>query len=250
MRIHAESNTSVSGFDHEADFDEIAEAQGWSGFTILTILRDYICVADSDGGERLAEFARGVADEENGVVVHAESGADPTNGRSTPEQIAAQIATRPARELENTDLQELLLEAIWADRAQRRRSVNPIIDSVLTDAPLIGLAQAIREHLGEIAGHFDNDPVADFGQSVVDEAQSILERMLDLVPAAPSTSTSSEQGLIDRALLVYQDENGKEYTQPVRDIMQSGTLLDPASDDDLDLVALRIDERDRTGGGP
>lgn len=36
----------------------------------------------------------------------------------TPAEIAVEIATRPAEELEATDLQELLIEAIEADREQ------------------------------------------------------------------------------------------------------------------------------------
>lgn len=46
------------------DFDEIAEKQGWSQQTILAICRDYISCVDGSS-EFLAEFAKGIADEEN-----------------------------------------------------------------------------------------------------------------------------------------------------------------------------------------
>lgn len=46
----------------------------------------------------------------------------------TPGQIAAEIATRPAAEIENTDLQELLMEAIDIDRAQRHTPVVVVRD--------------------------------------------------------------------------------------------------------------------------
>ena len=46
------------------DFDEIAEAQGWTGRTMLFVVRDFI--ASQGLGEVLSEYAREIADEENG----------------------------------------------------------------------------------------------------------------------------------------------------------------------------------------
>lgn len=50
--------------DPEADFDEIAEAQGWTLKKMLCVCRDYIASTDGDPS-LLAEYARGVADQEN-----------------------------------------------------------------------------------------------------------------------------------------------------------------------------------------
>lgn len=44
--------------------------------------------------------------------------------------------------------------------------------------------------------------------------------------------------LID-IVLVYTDEAGKEYEQPLSDIEESGTLIDPESGDDLSLIGWR-----------
>ena len=40
-------------------------------------------------------------------------------------------------------------------------------------------------------------------------------------------------------VLVYHDESGYEYTQPLFDLVDSGTLIDPETDDDLGLVGWR-----------
>lgn len=45
------------------DFDEIADAQGWSLTQMLIILRYFI--SEDGASERLSEFAQSVADEEN-----------------------------------------------------------------------------------------------------------------------------------------------------------------------------------------
>ena len=47
------------------DFDEIAEAQGWNTDSMLIICRAFI--SEDGAGERLAEYAQSVADEENGA---------------------------------------------------------------------------------------------------------------------------------------------------------------------------------------
>lgn len=40
--------------------------------------------------------------------------------------------------------------------------------------------------------------------------------------------------------LVYKDEDGKEYEQPLNDVFYSGTLIDPETGDDLELVRAYI----------
>lgn len=51
--------------DTPRDFDEIAEAQGWSTTTMLNVCRDYISTTIRDSGETLGIFAQQVADDEN-----------------------------------------------------------------------------------------------------------------------------------------------------------------------------------------
>lgn len=53
------------------------------------------------------------------------------------------------------------------------------------------------------------------------------------------TTDSAEQNL-NRVTLVYQDTDGTEYTQPLGDITDVGTLIDPLTGDDLELVGARI----------
>lgn len=36
--------------------------------------------------------------------------------------------------------------------------------------------------------------------------------------------------------IVYEDENGEQYTQPLTDIVESGTLTDPSTGEDLEIV--------------
>lgn len=56
---------------------------------------------------------------------------------------------------------------------------NPMIEGMIADARSIGIHQAAAEFLGEILGHFDNDPVADFGQQAVDQTRELIEMILD-----------------------------------------------------------------------
>lgn len=57
------------------------------------------------------------------------------------------------------------------------KNTNPMLENLLADAETIGIEQAAGEYAGEIAGHFDNDPVADFGQASVDQ----ISRLIDLI---------------------------------------------------------------------
>lgn len=50
------------------------------------------------------------------------------------------------------------------------------------------------------------------------------------------TSTPrSEHKSLDEIALVYRDTRGVEHTQPLADITESGTLIDPHTGDDLEL---------------
>jgi len=60
-------------------------------------------------------------------------------------------------------------------------NVNPIIASLLADAPHIGIHEAVREHQAELAGHFDSDPVAEHGQESADQARDILDILVELM---------------------------------------------------------------------
>lgn len=58
-------------------------------------------------------------------------------------------------------------------------STNPMLDNLLADAEIVGLRQAAEEYAGEIAGHFDNDPVGDFGQAAVSQVARLVAVILD-----------------------------------------------------------------------
>lgn len=45
----------------------------------------------------------------------------------------------------------------------------------------------------------------------------------------------SEQTDLNQVTLVYRDTRGVEHTQPLADITESGTLIDPHTGDDLEL---------------
>lgn len=66
-------------------------------------------------------------------------------------------------------------------------NTNPMLENLLADAEGIGIEQAASEYAGEIAGHFDNDPVADFGQGAVDQ----ISRLINLI-LAPTDEESPE----------------------------------------------------------
>lgn len=43
-----------------------------------------------------------------------------------------------------------------------------------------------------------------------------------------------------RVILVYQDEEGNHHEQPVSDLTESGTLIDPETGDDMPIVGVKI----------
>lgn len=45
---------------------------------------------------------------------------------------------------------------------------------------------------------------------------------------------------IDNLILIYQDEMGLLYEQPASDITTSGTLIDPETGEDMELVGYYI----------
>lgn len=40
--------------------------------------------------------------------------------------------------------------------------------------------------------------------------------------------------------VVYEDEQGNEHWQPVSDIVESGTLTDPETEDDMPIVRVKV----------
>lgn len=67
-------------------------------------------------------------------------------------------------------------------------SVNPLLDNLLDDAEKIGLKQAAREYIMEIAGHYGNLPVNDFGEPAVIQ----VARLAALIIAELPTSAEGE----------------------------------------------------------
>ncbi|AWN04597.1 hypothetical protein PBI_GRAYSON_269 [Rhodococcus phage Grayson] len=45
----------------------------------------------------------------------------------------------------------------------------------------------------------------------------------------------------DNMYLVYVDNNGQEHHQPWQDVVQSGSLIDPETGDDMDIVGWATD---------
>ena len=46
----------------------------------------------------------------------------------------------------------------------------------------------------------------------------------------------------DKVTLVYQDDEGNEYTQVVSDLVESGTLVNGETDEDMSIVEVLIEE--------
>ena len=45
---------------------------------------------------------------------------------------------------------------------------------------------------------------------------------------------------LDRVTLVYISENNEEYRQPLSDLPDMGTLIDPDNGNDLDLIGVEL----------
>ena len=45
----------------------------------------------------------------------------------------------------------------------------------------------------------------------------------------------------ENVFAIYVDSEGNEYEQPISDITEAGTLIDPETDDDMEIV--RVDVR-------
>lgn len=45
---------------------------------------------------------------------------------------------------------------------------------------------------------------------------------------------------IDTLILVYRGEDGTLHTQAAEDLVESGTLIDPDTGDDMDLIGWRV----------
>lgn len=169
----------------------IDQVRMWAFGKVWTVIPDHgggICGLYAEGPEEaLAHFRREFEDSlfDRTVTLLIRADDDTEADRLAQEAVDAIHAANPVGQSSRIraaligSIADLAQNREKPDRAQRR-AINPIIDSMLTDAPTAGLAQAIREHLGEIDGRFGNDPVADFGQAAVDEAKSILERLLEL----------------------------------------------------------------------
>lgn len=41
---------------------------------------------------------------------------------------------------------------------------------------------------------------------------------------------------LDKLILVYRDASGEEHHQPASDLMEAGTLVDPETDEDMDMI--------------
>lgn len=57
-------------------------------------------------------------------------------------------------------------------------NVNPMLENLLADAEVVGIVEAAGDHAKEIAGDFNNDPVADFGQEAVDQISRLINFIL------------------------------------------------------------------------
>lgn len=45
----------------------------------------------------------------------------------------------------------------------------------------------------------------------------------------------------EKATLIYEDSEGRSYEQPLSDITEAGTLINPETGDDLEVVAARVE---------
>ncbi|MGI6797705.1 hypothetical protein [Gordonia sihwensis] len=65
---------------------------------------------------------------------------------------------------------------------QGLNGTNQMLESLIADARTCGLRQSAAEHLGEIEGQFNNDPVADYGKPAVDQVRELIEMILSALP--------------------------------------------------------------------
>jgi len=58
--------------------------------------------------------------------------------------------------------------------------MNPMLENLLADLDSgQDITDVAREYLGEISGHFDNDPVADFGPEAVGQIARLCLHLID-----------------------------------------------------------------------
>lgn len=66
------------------------------------------------------------------------------------------------------------------------------------------------------------------------DMRSLIERLEALTPGSES---EAKQVPLSAITLIYSDQSGQTFTQPLADITSAGTLIDPENGDDLELGA-------------